>query len=94
MLAQNAPNPFGRSTEIRFDLSGLAGTTPVPYRLEVFDVAGRLVRTLSIGRSDLGARMVTFDGLDQQGNRLPAGSYWYRLITPAGSVSRNLILLK
>jgi len=94
ILSQNAPNPFGGSTEIRFDLSGLVGMQSLPYRLEVFDVTGRRVRTLTAGRDAMGPQTVTWDGLDHSGNPLPAGGYWYRLVTPSGSVSKQLILIK
>jgi hypothetical protein len=74
MLEQNRPNPFSGSTEIRFAL-------PQPGRVElnVYNVAGQRVRTLSPGELRAGYHAVGWDGRDGQGNRLSNGVYFYRL---------------
>ena len=94
LLAQNLPNPFSRSTEIRFELPAQVGSSPVPIRLEVFDVTGRLVQTLSTDHVSPGLQAVIWSGVDHRGNPVPSGSYWYRLITPMGTATKRLILLR
>ena len=58
------PNPFHYLAQIRY---GAAGSPP---RLEVYDVAGRIVRRLPA------ARIAAWDGRDERGRRLPAGAYF------------------
>ena len=74
-LAQNYPNPFNPSTEIVYylDESG-------PVRLEVFDVAGRLVGTLVDSVLPQGEHRARFDA-----GGLPTGTYVYRLTIGSGA---------
>lgn len=73
-LAQNRPNPFNPKTTIRFDLPE-AG----PVRLSVFDVAGRLVRTLVDDTMAQGGHEAVWDGRDASGREVGSGSYLARL---------------
>lgn len=68
------PNPFNPSTTIRLAMpeSGSA-------RLEVFDLAGRRVRTLLTGHLDAGPHAVVWDGRDDHGLAAGAGIYLARL---------------
>jgi len=89
-LAQNVPNPFNPSTNIRFAL-----TEAGPARLRIFDVSGRLVRTL-IDRPDMasGAHEARWDGTDHAGRAAAAGVYFYRLETADSSRTRRMTLVK
>jgi hypothetical protein len=84
ILAKNYPNPFNPETVIRFDLR-----TQAEVRLAVFDVNGRLVRTLVNGNLDAGAHQETFDGTG-----LAAGVYIYRLTVGNLSTSGKMLLVK
>lgn len=68
-LLGNFPNPFEKSTTIRFSLGVASRVT-----LEVFDLQGRLLSTRELGRLEPGRRSAT---IDQRG--LAAGIYVYRL---------------
>lgn len=68
VLMQNTPNPFSGSTAIDF-------IVPEAGMLRIYDVAGRLVRTLIAGVSG----RAIWDGLDAHGRRAPSGVYFYRL---------------
>jgi hypothetical protein len=68
------PNPFNPTTTIRFDLPA-AGRV----HLAVFDLAGRLVRTLVDGDRPAGADGVMWDGCDASGRGLASGTYFARL---------------
>ncbi len=59
-------------------------------RLEVFDVAGRAVRTLVRGRFAAGARRVAWDGTDSTGRRVPPGIYPV-VFTAAGREARTRV---
>lgn len=81
------PNPFRTATTIEFDIP-----RPLPVRLRLFDVAGRLVRSLIDRRMSPAAWQVAWDGRDDAGRALPAGIYhgWLE----AGGVRRSLKLVK
>ncbi len=85
---QNAPNPFNPFTTFHADVA--AG----PVRLDVFDVRGRLVRTLVAGNRPGGLLRVDWDGTDERGRSLPSGVYFGRLETTAGTESRTLHLIR
>jgi hypothetical protein len=67
------PNPLGEGRTTGFDLE-----IPVssPVRVQVFDVRGRLVRTLVDRVLDRGAHRVEWDGRDRAGNVTAAGVYF------------------
>jgi len=89
-LHQNVPNPFNPTTKIAFDL---ARTGHV--RLEVFDVGGRVVRTLVDGAMVAGRNHhVVWDGLDAAGARASSGVYFYRLVAGDLTATRKMIVLK
>jgi hypothetical protein len=50
-----------------------------PWRLEVFDLAGRRVREIARGIGTGSAAESRWDGLDNRSRRLPQGVYWIRL---------------
>jgi hypothetical protein len=90
-LHQNSPNPFRPTTVVRFDLGG---TQEVSVRLDVFDVNGRLVRTLIDAEMPPGEFEVRWDGRSDGRVKVAAGVYFYRLTTPETVTSRKMVLLK
>ena len=91
-LTQNYPNPFNPSTTISYnvDVSGMV-------TLKVYDVMGRLVRTLVDGYKISGYESgysVVWDGKDQQGQQVSAGLYIYSLQTPSGIKTKKMVLMK
>ena len=75
----NYPNPFTTRTEFFFEHNRPCGELDV--RLQVFTVAGRLVKTLARRLQCEGFRSepLAWDGLDDQGDKLGRGVYVYRL---------------
>jgi hypothetical protein len=69
-----APNPASQGTRIRFDLA-----TDGEVRLEVLDLAGRIVRRVASGPRPAGRHEIGWDGRDDRGNGVPAGMYVIRL---------------
>jgi hypothetical protein len=83
------PNPFRRVTTIRYDLP-----RPGAVHLAVYDVTGRLVRTLVDRVEEAGFRSVVWDGKDTGGQRVSSGVFFYALETAEGSVRRKVVLLR
>jgi hypothetical protein len=88
-LAPPSPNPFLGLATIRF---GLARAGEV--RLELFDLAGRRVRTLASGVVSPGPHITTWDGRDQHGNHVRAGVYFVRLILPSRVFHSRVVALR
>ncbi len=89
-LYQSSPNPFRSSATIRFKLAN-AGDA----RLTIFDVSGRVVKTLINGMvkpSENGSVEVTWDGTNNAGERVGGGIYWMQLSTHDGYVSAKKMI--
>ncbi len=88
-LGQNFPNPFNPSTAISYTIA-----VADKVRLDVFDLAGRVIRTLVDGYQPAGGHTVQWDGIDNAGRPTASGVYFYRLETGSGSQSRSMLLMK
>ena len=86
LLRQNHPNPVSGTTTIPFYLAARE-----EVNLSVFDLRGRKVRTLIDGRTEEGMHTVEFDVREPKGDRLPAGTYTYRL--RAGNYAHSLKMI-
>jgi hypothetical protein len=82
------PNPFVSSTDLRFTID-----RPGRVELSLFDVSGRLVRTLVSGELDAGEHVAIWDGRDDRGRPMPAGTYFSRLNGAGASGSRKITYL-
>lgn len=84
------PNPFHASATIRFSLAQRGHVT-----IEVFDVTGRLKRTVMDGVCDAGDQALVWDGTDDRGHRAGTGLYWVQMRTADGyESSRRMIRLR
>jgi hypothetical protein len=88
-LEQNAPNPFGPATTLRYSVP-----EPQHVRLEIFGASGRKVTTLVDEVVPAGWRQVTWDGCDEAGRPVAPGTYFCRLSSDQGKRVRSLILLR
>lgn len=84
-----SPNPFNPRLEIRYNLSQ-AG----PVRLQVYDLRGRLVRTLLDEMRPAGAGTVLWDGCDQAGRVAASGVYQLQLTAGGQLSARRITLVK
>ncbi|MBU1676275.1 S8 family serine peptidase [bacterium] len=85
----NFPNPFNPSTMLRFSLPEASVTT-----LRVYDVAGRLVRTLIDGEMPAAVHAVEWRGESDDGRRVAAGVYFYRIRAGDHSHIGQMALIK
>jgi hypothetical protein len=88
-LYQNQPNPFNARTIIQFALG-----KPGHASLEVYTITGQRVATLAAGWYPAGVHSVVWDGRDTHGVPLASGTYLYRLVTPAKTANRKMLLLE
>lgn len=88
-LAPPQPNPFRERTTLRLDLPAAAAV-----RAEVFDPAGRHVRTLVARALPAGRHTIAWDGLDAAGRPAPAGLYLCRVRAGAWHAERRLLRLR
>ena len=94
VLAQNFPNPFNPETWIPYQLSA---STEVS--IQIYDVSGRLVRTLDLGWQPVGSYMTPssaayWDGRNAVGERVASGIYFYTLQTSDFAATRRMVILK
>ena len=89
-LGQNVPNPFNPSTTIYYDVPLGGGDVSI----RVFDVAGRLVRTLVSGHQSAGAKSVTWSGVNDRGQSVSSGIYFYRMTAPGFTRTKKMVLLR
>jgi len=89
VLMQNVPNPFNPKTEIRFGLSSAQDV-----QLRIFDVQGRLVKTLADGRMGEGFHAVQWSGRDESGRQMSSGVYFYVLQSADLMLREKMVLLK
>jgi len=85
---KNYPNPFNPATTISLSL-------PVEsdWTIEVFNVAGQLVREYS-GHSQAGTTSVIWDGSDNNGKSVASGIYFYRANADQFSQTKKMMLMK
>jgi hypothetical protein len=88
-LSPAAPNPFRFETSLRFSLD-----RPSRVRLRVWDVSGRLVRTLVDRQMDGGDHVVQWDGRDARGDQVGGGGYLTRLEVGSEARSRKIVLVR
>jgi hypothetical protein len=91
-LHQNFPNPFNPSTTILYDIPAESGSIPV--RILVYDLRGRLIRTLADEVRKPGRQQVHWDGRDDRGHAVPSGIYLYCLESGKFTSTRKMIVLQ
>jgi hypothetical protein len=83
------PNPFSGRTTLNYELP-----TPEMVSLQVFDLSGRVVRTLASGTQAAGVYQLEWDGLDDSARQLPAGVYLTRLRAGTQTAAAKVILAR
>jgi hypothetical protein len=88
-LRQNQPNPFEGTTRIAFELPVSSNVL-----LEIFDLLGRRVRTLTSGSRSAGHYSVDWDQRDDLGQRVRPGVYHYSLVAGDFRQRKSMVVLK
>lgn len=94
-LGQNYPNPFNPSTTIEFTLpSPRDGGMTLPTNLRIYNVLGKVVRTLVDELMAPGVHHEVWDGRDDHGNKVASGIYFYRLRVGDLVQTKKMVLMK
>ncbi len=88
-LHGNLPNPFNPTTRISFDL-----IEPTRVTLRVYDLSGRLVRSLVDGPLPAARHHVVWDGMNEKGVPVPSGVYFTRFTAGASTQTTKMVLMK
>jgi len=89
-LSHAYPNPFNPVTKIAYSVKESG-----PVTIAVYNVAGKIVRTLLDTEVDAGAQgFVVWNGANDGGERCASGVYFYRINAAGFSESRKMIMLK
>ncbi|MCP4706059.1 MAG: T9SS type A sorting domain-containing protein [candidate division Zixibacteria bacterium] len=88
-LKQNYPNPFNPSTTIEFALPSKSHV-----RLEIYNLLGRKIATITDKLFESGIHTVDWDGTNSNGEHSASGVYFYRIETDKFEQTRKMILLK
>ncbi len=89
VLYQNYPNPFNPLTMIRYDIPQFTHV-----RVTVYDIKGRVVKTLVDEDQDIGYQSIQWDSTNDRGGPVSTGIYIYTLETEMGRQSKKIVLLK
>jgi flagellar hook assembly protein FlgD len=88
-LRQNAPNPFNPVTVIQYELP-----EATRVRIDVFNLAGRLVKTIVDEGQQPGYKSVAWDGTNADGQKVASGVYLYRMQAGSYESEKTMVLLK
>ncbi|MBN2544095.1 T9SS type A sorting domain-containing protein [bacterium] len=89
MTGSNYPNPFNPETTIEFTMYENAYAT-----VGIYDIQGKLVRTLFKGDKGTGTHSITWNGKDENGNKVPSGTYFYKVQAGDELIAKQIILLE
>ncbi|MBN1755385.1 T9SS type A sorting domain-containing protein [bacterium] len=88
-LFPNFPNPFNDRTDVHFYLP-----EQTQVRLEVLNSSGQRVNSLCESSLAAGIHRYPWDGKDNDGEFLPSGVYFIKLITPDKAFSKKALLIR
>ena len=93
-LLPNYPNPFNPETWIPYQLADAADVS-----VTIYDVGGRLVRTISVGFKPVGyyltrERAAYWDGRNEIGESVSSGVYFIQFLSGDFAATRRIVVVK
>ncbi|MFB0508997.1 MAG: PQQ-binding-like beta-propeller repeat protein [bacterium] len=82
------PNPFRKKINIRLTFNHKQISNN--YSLKIYDITGKLIKNFSFPGTHLPYSIITWDGLDNNGNTVPRGIYIVKLYNSEGCISKIL----
>jgi hypothetical protein len=83
------PNPLNPSTVLAFTMSREGNV-----RVTIYDMKGRLVRTLLDGFRSAGQQLVAWDGSNSTNGRVASGVYFFRIEAPEATEVQRVAVVK
>lgn len=83
------PNPTMAGSSVRFSLLAAGHVSAA-----IFDVSGRLVRSVLNAPLDAGAHELAWDGRNSDGASVAPGVYFYRVVTAQGDEVRRVVMAR
>ena len=87
--ARNYPNPFNPTTRINFQIE-----EPGNVSVEIFNTQGQSIRTLVNEYRNQGLYEVTWDALNDVGEMVPTGMYFYKITAGSETLTQRMLLMK
>jgi hypothetical protein len=88
-LSQNYPNPFNPETEIQYTLG-----EPGHVELVILDAMGRQIKTLVSRHMAPGRYSASWNGMNEEGQKIASGQYVYRLSVNGTALSKMMVMIK
>jgi hypothetical protein len=88
-VLQNSPNPFTSETQLHV---GLPSKKDV--RVEIYDVAGRRVRSVLVPAQAKGWNTLRITARDDRGTALSSGVYFYKVHAGAETVTKKMVIAR
>jgi len=88
-LLQNYPNPFNPETRITYQLPEQS-----EVMLQVYNIQGALAATLVNESQSPGSYMITWKGLNDAGEPMPSGVYFYRIKAGSFASIKRMTFMK
>jgi flagellar hook assembly protein FlgD len=88
-LHGNYPNPFNPSTKIKFSTEMLSNVT-----LNVYSLIGEKVYTADQGMMNAGTYDISWYGVDNAGNKVSSGVYFYEIQSNDRIAKGKMLLMK
>jgi hypothetical protein len=89
VLGQAFPNPMNPTATIHYSIG-----TPGKVMLRIFDVSGRVIRTLVDESILAGEYQSTWDGKNDRGKQVGSGIYFYQLEAPDFRSAKKIVILQ
>ncbi|MEO0228189.1 MAG: SBBP repeat-containing protein [candidate division WOR-3 bacterium] len=86
---ENFPNPFLSITTI-----GYLVNKKGEIIIKIYNADGQLVRTIYEGEKQAGSYTINWDGRDNEGVKLPSGSYFYQLEIDGKRQTKKMVLVR
>jgi len=88
-LSQNYPNPFNPVTTIKYQIPKFS-----EVNLEIYNIAGQLVKTLVNKNQPMGYYLINWNGKDSNGQNVASGIYFFRLIANDFIKIKKMVLVR
>jgi hypothetical protein len=89
LLEPCTPNPVTGAATIAYQLPASS-----PVRMNIYNLAGQIIRTTDQGFKSAGRHSVTWDGRNEMGQKVRSGVYFYQLQTPGYSSTQKITVIR